>query len=75
MEEEGYLSEAVSTEIKLPKAVAPAIEILTEDEISVILKYLDGKKTHYLWDLVIIMVMVECGFRLEEVTKLKITSR
>lgn len=74
MEDEGYLNEIVSSEIKLPRAVAPAIEILTEGEINEIMKYLDSKKTYHLRDLVIISVMLECGLRLEEVTKLKIAN-
>ncbi len=74
MEDEGYLNKIVSSEIKLPRATAPAIEILKEEEIYTVLKYLDCKKINHLRDLVIISVMVECGLRLEEVTKLKLAN-
>lgn len=74
IEDEGYLDNVVSKDIKLPKASAPAVEILTEDEIKKILKYLEDKKVNNLRDQVILMVLIECGIRLEEVTKLMINN-
>jgi integrase/recombinase XerC/integrase/recombinase XerD len=72
MEEEGYIIEPVSSGVKLPKAVKSVIEILTDDEIKIIAKFLDGKKQNKLRDLLIVMLFLECGLRLEEATKLKL---
>ncbi len=74
MEEEGYVEGPVSSGIKLPKAVKSVIEILTEDEINTIAKFLDGKKQNKLRDILIVMLFLECGLRLDELTKLKFKS-
>lgn len=47
---------------------------MSEEEIQKILKCLDEKKSNRLRDLVIVMVLIECRLRLEEVTKLKIAN-
>jgi integrase/recombinase XerC/integrase/recombinase XerD len=49
MEEEGYLEEGISSEIKLPKAARKVIEILTEEEIQEIFKYLESKTEKEYW--------------------------
>ena len=72
MEEEGYLARNVSAEIKLPKATKKVLEILSEEEISEIFRCLESKNKNCFRDLLIIMVLFECGLRLEEATTLKL---
>ncbi len=72
MESEGYLEEGIAAEIKLPKATKKMIEILNEEEIKEIIKFLEAKPENHYRDLLIIMIFLECGLRLEEVTKLKL---
>jgi len=74
MEEEGYLNSVVSAEIKLPKAATKIIEILNEEEISEIFKYLENKKINHQRDLTIVMTFLECGVRLEELTIVKLSN-
>ncbi len=74
MEEEGYLDRSISAEIKLPKATKKVLEILSEEEISEIFKYLESKSENHFRDLLIIMVLLECGLRLEEATTLKLSN-
>lgn len=74
MEEEGYIEGPISSGIKLPKAVKSIIEILTEDEIKSVVKYLEDKKQNKLRDLLITLLFLECGLRLDEVTRLKFKS-
>lgn len=71
MEEEGYIEGPVSSGIKLPKVVKSVIEILTEDEIKSVIKYLGDKKQNKLRDLLIVLLLLECGLRIDEVTRLK----
>lgn len=59
----------IAAEIKLPKATKKVIEILNEEEI---IKLLEAKPENHYRDLLIIMILLECGLRLEEVTKLKL---
>ena len=43
LEEEGYIDIGLASSMRLPKAAKPIIEILTEEEIQVIIKYLNKK--------------------------------
>jgi|BioPla2DNA2_1021312.scaffolds.fasta_scaffold13824_1 site-specific recombinase XerD len=72
MESEGYVEEGTSVMIKLPKATKRLKEILSEEEIQDIMKFLEAKPENHYRDLLIIMILLECGLRLEEVTKLKL---
>ncbi len=72
MEDEGYLDKNVSTEIRLPKATRKIMEILSEEDINEIFKYLETKSENHFRDILIIMVLLECGLRLEEATTLKL---
>jgi len=74
MEEEGYLNSSVSSQIRLPKATSKVIEILNEEEIKEIFKYLESKKENHLRDILLLMLLIECGLRLEEITIIKFSN-
>ncbi|NLL06052.1 MAG: tyrosine-type recombinase/integrase, partial [Clostridiaceae bacterium] len=48
------------------------MEILSEEDINEIFKYLETKSENHFRDILIIMVLLECGLRLEEATTLKL---
>lgn len=74
MESEGYVEEGTSVMIKLPKATKRLKEILSEEEIQDIIKFLEAKQENHYRDLLILMIFLECGLRLEEVTILKLSN-
>ncbi|MDT3700186.1 MAG: tyrosine-type recombinase/integrase [Thermincola sp.] len=74
MAEEGYVDSEVATSIKLPKAARNVIEILSDEEIEEIYKHLNTKANNRLRDLLIFLTLLECGLRLEELTKLKLSN-
>jgi len=67
---EGFLSEPIHQKIKLPKAEKPVIEILTDDEISEILSCFSKSETG-LRNTALILLLLDCGLRLAELTKIK----
>ena len=67
---EAFISEAIHLKMKTPKSERPVIEILTDDEVSVILSCFTKSETG-LRNTAIILVMLDCGLRLEEFTRIK----
>jgi len=67
---EGLLKEPLHTRIRTPKAERPTIEILTDDELAAIFATFK-KKERDLRNMAIVMLMVDCGLRLAEVTGIK----
>jgi integrase/recombinase XerC/integrase/recombinase XerD len=67
---EELLAEPLHKKIRLPKAERPVIEILTDEEINRMLACF-GRSETGLRNTAIIMLMLDCGLRLSEVTHLK----
>ena len=69
--EEGFHSEPLHQKLKLPKAERPIIEILTDDEIAVILKTFSGTENEKR-NRALILILLDCGLRLSELVGIKI---
>jgi len=67
---EGFLHDPIHTRVKLPKAEKPVIEILTDEEVGEILDCFP-KTTTGARNTAIVLLMLDCGLRLSEVTTLK----
>lgn len=67
---EGYMLEPIHEKVKLPKAERPVIEILTDEEIEVILATFT-KSESGLRNKALIYLMLDSGLRLSEVSGIK----
>ncbi|MCL2190345.1 MAG: tyrosine-type recombinase/integrase, partial [Defluviitaleaceae bacterium] len=67
---EGFIDEPLNQKIKLPKTERPVIEILTNEEVDVLLSCFSRSETG-LRNTVIILIMLDCGLRLSEVAGIK----
>lgn len=69
----GHLKENVSANIKMPRYKKKVIQILSFKEINTLLGSFDRKTFVGIRDLLIVSLMLDCGLRLSEVTKLKLS--
>jgi len=69
---EEFISEPFHLKIKTPKAERPVIEILTDDEIDIIINTFSKSETG-LRNRAIVSLLFDCGLRLSEVSGIKIT--
>jgi integrase/recombinase XerC/integrase/recombinase XerD len=67
---EGFMSEALHQRLRIPKAERPMIEILTDGEVEEILSTF-SKLEVGLRNRALICLMLDCGFRLSEVSGIK----
>jgi integrase/recombinase XerC/integrase/recombinase XerD len=67
---EGFLNEPIHQRMRTPKAERPVIEILTDEEVNEILSCLTKSETG-LRNTAIIMLLMDCGLRISEVSGLK----
>ena len=68
---EGYTSENVLKDLKLPKAAAKIIEPLTKEEITRIFSSIDIKKSIGMRDHVILAILLDTGLRASELANIK----
>jgi site-specific recombinase XerD len=69
--EEGYTSENVLKDLKLPKAVATIIEPLSNEEITRIFASIDKKTYVGVRDYVILATLLDTGLRVSELANIK----
>lgn len=69
--EEGYIPEDYTARFKLPKATKKAIEILSDDEITAVLKGTKTTSELGLRNHCICSLMLDCGLRVNEVISLE----
>lgn len=69
--EQEIISEALHDKMKTPKAERPVIEILTDAEVDILLSCFSKKSETGLRNTAIVCLMLDCGLRLEEVTRIK----
>ena len=67
---EGYITDNLQAKFKLPKATKKAIEILSDDEIEILMKTYKGNSEMSLRNCCIIALMLDCGLRRNEVLSL-----
>jgi integrase/recombinase XerC/integrase/recombinase XerD len=67
---EGFIEEPIHQRMRTPKAERPIIEILTDEEVGEILGCFT-KAEMGLRNTAIILIMLDCGLRLSEVTGIK----
>ena len=67
---EGFITEPFHLKVKMPKAERPVIEILTDEEISIVLSCFSKSETG-LRNTALVLLMLDCGLRLEELTKVE----
>lgn len=70
LEKEGYIDEGIHVKFKLPKAEKRVIEILSDEEIQIILKQYNEKCSLGIRNILIIALMLDCGLRKNEVVYL-----
>lgn len=71
LHKEGYTEENMLADLKPPKAPQKMVEVLKENEISKILSCLDSKTASGCRDTAIVIMMLDTGLRLSELTNLK----
>lgn len=70
--EQGYVPIDISKKIRIPKAETPMIKILMDDEVDAILVTFDKcDPVMGLRNTAIVYLLLDCGLRLSEVTKIK----
>lgn len=72
MYEEGYITEDLSSKFKLPKATKKTIEILSDEEITTVLKATKTTSEIGLRNHCICSLMLDCGLRVNEVLTLDV---
>lgn len=72
--QEGYINDPSVINIKLPRAKRTAIEIIDDTELRKIIEYLQDKAQNKLRDLVLVLMLYECGLRLSEIVGLKLSN-
>jgi len=68
--EQEYIKTDMRSKIRIPKAERPMIQVITDSEVDVILSGFN-KTEMGLRNTTIICLMLDCGLRLEEVTRIK----
>jgi integrase/recombinase XerC/integrase/recombinase XerD len=68
---EEYISTDISEKLRLPKATRKAVDVLTDEEISRLLRCFDTKTLIGLRDMVVVLLMLDSGLRLSEVARLE----
>ncbi|MGB2584337.1 MAG: tyrosine-type recombinase/integrase [Dehalococcoidia bacterium] len=71
LHKEGYTEENLLADLKPPKAPQKMVEVLKENEISKILSCLDSKTASGCRNTAIVIMMLDTGLRLSELTNLK----
>ncbi len=70
--EQGYVADDISKKIRIPKAETPMIKILIDTEVDAILDTFNKcGKVLGLRNTAIIYLLLDCGLRMSEVTKIK----
>lgn len=72
--EETYIKEDIGSKIKLPKAPKKAIEILSDDEITILYKSINDKTEFGLRNKCMVSLMLDSGLRRNEVITLHLDS-
>ena len=67
---EDFISEPIHHRLKLPKAERPAIEILSDEEVNVILSTFTKSETG-IRNRALICILLDCGLRLAEAANIK----
>jgi len=67
---EGYIPDNLQEKFRLPKATKKTIEILSDDEIEVVMKTYKGNSEMSLRNSCLIALMLDCGLRRNEVLNL-----
>jgi len=68
---EGYTDENILASLRPPKAPLTLVNVLTEEEIGVILNCLDSDTASGCRDMAMVIVFLDCGVRLSELANLK----
>ncbi len=69
---EGYTPEHILANLKPPKVPQKLVKVLTNDEIAQILKCIDSDYASGCRDIAMIIVMLDTGLRLSELTNLRL---
>ena len=69
-----HIDQNICAKFKLPKATRKVIDILTEDEIRLLLDSIPGDNVHNVRNRLIVALMLDCGLRLHEVVTLTVSS-
>jgi site-specific recombinase XerD len=69
---EGYTEDNILADLKPPKAPVKLVEVLTDEEVRMILACLDSDKASGCRDTAIIVNMLDTGLRLSELANLKL---
>lgn len=72
--EEAYITEDICSKFKLPKASRKIIDVLSDDEISMLLAALSGNEWLTVRNRLIVALMLDSGLRLNEVVTLQASS-
>lgn len=69
-----YIDQNICIKFKLPKATRKVIDVLTEEEITLLFDSISGDNLHASRNRLIIALMLDCGLRLHEVVTLTVGS-
>lgn len=69
-----YIDQNICIKFKLPKATRKVIDVLTEEEITLLFDSISGDNLHASRNRLIIALMLDCGLRLHEVVTLTVSS-
>jgi integrase/recombinase XerC/integrase/recombinase XerD len=72
LQREDYLEEDLASRIDLPRVAKKELKVLTDDEIVTLFQHLPMSDDQGCRNLAVVSLMIDCGLRLSEVSKLDV---